>query len=169
MCKVRQCRIHSTRKLLLSTESGLKRSRHDAVPNSREFSLFAFWEWLGTVPSPGTKQKALKSCSNSHLSAHCSASLFQQRDWQGSHRFGCRPFLPQTPPTARAGSRIKALILCHRKSLSSEESSWDCIHGVLIVFGNCRRWKDTAETCQQQQPSARGCHFTEKQDLKQHS
>lgn len=103
MCKVRQRRIHSTGKLLLSTESGLKRSRHDDVPNSREFSLFAFWEWLGTVPSPGTKQKALKSCSNSHLSADCSASLFQQRDWQGSHALWLQTF--PSPNTSHSKSR----------------------------------------------------------------
>lgn len=86
ICKVRQCQVHSTGKLLLSTKSALKRSHHDTVPNSGEFSLFAFWGWLGTVPSPGTKQEALKSCSNSHLSAHCSTSLFQQQRLAG---LGC--------------------------------------------------------------------------------
>lgn len=61
--------------------------------------------------------------------------------------FGCRSFILQTPPTARIDSRTKSLTLCHRKSLSSEELFWDCIHGILIVFGNCRRWKYMAQTC----------------------
>lgn len=61
--------------------------------------------------------------------------------------FGCRSVILQTPPTARIDSRTKSLTLCHRKSLSSEEFFWDYIHGILIVFGNCRRWKYMAQTC----------------------
>lgn len=147
ICKVRQCWVHITGKLLLSTKSALKHRCHATVPNSGEFSLFAFWGCLGTVPSPGTKQQDEKAAPFTPEQPPLRQPVPAAGTGRARMCFGCRSFILQTPPTARIDSRTKSLTLCHRKSLSSEELFWDYIHGILIVFGNCRRWKYMVQTC----------------------
>lgn len=164
ICKVRQCQVHSTGKLLSSTKSALKCSQYCA--KLRGIQPVCLLGVAGNCPKPwhkaGGTKKLLQLIPEHPLLCQPVPAAGTAR---ARTRFGCRPLLLQTPPTDSIDSRMKTLILCHRKSLSSEEPSWDCIHGILIVFGSCRRWKDRAKTCQQQansQPSARGCHFTEK-------
>lgn len=109
ICKVRQCWVHITGKLLLSTKSALKHSRHATVPNSGEFSLFAFWGCLGTVPSPGTKQQDEKAAPIHTWAATTPPACASSRDWQGSDVLWLQIF--HSPNTSHSKDRQQDKIL----------------------------------------------------------